>query len=112
LIEARNNADNMAYSAEKVLKDLGDKVPADVKTKVEDKVAKVREVIDSGDVELLRKATDELNEVVQEVGAAAYQQEGPEAGEPGSDPGMGPEGESEHDTPDDEDVVDGEFEDA
>jgi molecular chaperone DnaK len=112
LIEARNNADNMAYSAEKVLKDLGDKVPADVKTKVEDKVAKVREVIDSGDVELLRKATDELNEVVQEVGAAAYQDAEPEAGEPGADPDMEAEGASENETPDDEDVVDGEFEDA
>ena len=112
LIEVRNNADNMAYSAEKVLKDLGDKVPADVKTKVEDKVAKVREVIDSGDVELLRKATDELNEVIQEVGTAAYQQAGPETGEPGSDPDMGSEPQAESDIPDDEDVVDGEFEEA
>ncbi len=112
LIEARNNADNMAYSAEKVLKDLGDKVPADVKTNVEDKVAKVREVIDSGDVEILRKATDELNEVVQEVGTAAYQQTEQEPGEPGSDPDMGQGPEAESDTPDDEDVVDGEFEEA
>ena len=45
LIEARNNADNLAYSAEKVLQDLGDKVPADLKKQVEDKIAKVREVM-------------------------------------------------------------------
>ena len=112
LIEARNNADNTAYGAEKVLKDLEDKVPADVKTNVEDKIARVREVMDSGDLEALRMATDELNQVVQEVGAAAYQQAGPEAGEPGSGPDMGSEPESGGDSPGDEDVVDGEFQEA
>lgn len=108
LVEARNNADNSAYAAEKVLKDLGDKVPAEVKTNVEDHVAKVREVIDSGDVEVLRKATDELNEVVQEIGAAAYQQ----AGEPGDGSEAGAEEPSGGDASSDEDVVDGEFQDA
>ena len=56
LIEARNNADSLAYSAEKVLKDLGDKVPADMRTKVEDGVAKVRSVLDSEDLEAIRKS--------------------------------------------------------
>jgi len=85
LIEARNNADNLAYSAEKVLKDLGEKVPADVKTKVEDGVAKVREVLDSEDIAAIRKATEELNEVVQEVGAAAYQAGDPSVGAAGGE---------------------------
>jgi molecular chaperone DnaK len=114
LIEARNNADNLAYSAEKVLKDLGEQVPGDVKTKVEDHVAKVRAVLDSEDVEAIRTASDELNEVIQQVGAAAYQQAGPAAGAPGGEPG-GPEDVSgdgdtgEADDASDEDVVDGEF---
>jgi molecular chaperone DnaK len=104
LIEARNAADNSAYAAEKALRDLGDKVPADVKTKVEDQVAKVRGVLDSGDVETLQRETEALNQVIQEIGASAYQQEEPQAQAPEADGGD----ESETGS-DEEDVVDGEF---
>jgi len=104
LIESRNAADNSAYAAEKALRDLGDKVPADVKTKVEDQVAKVRGVLDSGDVETLRRETETLNQVIQEIGASAYQQEEPQAQAPEADGGD----ESKIDS-DEEDVVDGEF---
>ena len=107
LIEARNNADNMAYSAEKVLRDLGDKVPAETRKSVEERVAKVREVMNGSDAATIRKLTDELSEELQKVGAAAYQQ--PPAGgatPPGDEPppsgGPGPGGP-------DENVVDGEF---
>ncbi len=44
LIEARNQADNTVYTAEKALRDLGDKVPGELKSQVEDEVAKVRQV--------------------------------------------------------------------
>ncbi len=64
LIEARNAADNSVYTAEKVLRDLGDKVPGDLKSKVEDQVAKVRQVMDSEDVETIRKETEALNQIV------------------------------------------------
>jgi molecular chaperone DnaK len=107
LIEVRTNADTVAYSAEKTLKDLGDKVPADLKKQVEDKVVKVREVMGLEDADATRSATDELSQVLQQVGTAAYQQAGPAAGAPGGDtgptpgPGPAPEG--------GEDVVDGEF---
>jgi molecular chaperone DnaK len=107
LIEARNAADNAAYAAEKALREFGDKIPADLKSNVEDHVAKVREVMDSEDVESIRSATEALNEVIQQIGAAAYQQAGPEVGTPGEgEPEAGPEA-----TPgdEDEDVVDGEF---
>ena len=107
LIEVRNNADTVAYSAEKALKDLGDKVPAELKKQVEDKVAKVREVMGREDADATRKAIDELNQVLQQVGTAAYQQAGPATGAPGGDagptPGSGPAPEGG------EDVVDGEF---
>jgi molecular chaperone DnaK len=55
LIEARNNADNLVYSAEKVLHDLGDKVPAELKKQVEDNIARVREVMNQDDVEAIRQ---------------------------------------------------------
>lgn len=106
LIEARNSADNAVYTAEKALRDLGEKVPADVKTKVEEHVAKVRDVMNSEDVESIRQTTEALNQVIQEVGAAAYQQAGPQqaAGPEGSSPeGESPSGDGG------EDVVDGEY---
>ncbi len=109
LVEARNNADNSAYGAEKLLKDLGDKVPDDLKSRVEEGVEKVRGVMESEDADSIKNATDELNELIQQVGAAAYQEAGPEAGfEPEAETETTPEGES----PDDEDVVDGEFQEA
>lgn len=111
LVEARNSADNAAYSAEKTLRDLGDKVPADMKTNIEEKVANVRKVMDSEDVEEIRGATDELMQLVQQLGAAAYQQEGPQAGgdaSAGPESGDGGEGGNNGDESD-EDVVEGEF---
>jgi molecular chaperone DnaK len=104
LIEARNLADNAVYTAEKALKDLGDKVPGDLKSRVEDQVASLRQAMSSDDVETIRRSTDELMSTVQQIGAAAYQQQGPEAGPPPED-GQGP-GEG---GPEGEDVVDGEF---
>ncbi len=106
LIESRNNADNAAYTAEKVLRDLGDKIPGDLKSNVESEVQKVRSVMNEDDVEAIRKATESLNEVVQKVGAAAYQQAGPAPEGAGPSQGDNPGGSG------DEDVVDGEFRNA
>jgi molecular chaperone DnaK len=106
IIEARNNADNAVYTSEKAIRDLGDKVPDDMKAQVEEKVAKVREVmdLDLDDPEVIKGATDELMTVVQQLGAAAYQEAPPAPGETETPPENGdaaPEG--------DEDVVEGEF---
>jgi molecular chaperone DnaK len=107
LIEARNTADNAIYTAEKALRDLGDKVPAEVKSQVEDKVNAVRNVLNSNDQQAIRKATDDLFQVVQQIGAAAYQQGGAGVGQTG--PETPPPGRSETG---DEDIVDGEFRNA
>jgi len=109
LIETKNHADNMVYSAEKTLKDLGDKVPEDLKQKVEDAASKVRDLKDSEDVEAIKKASDELAEVLQQLGSAAYQQQQQAEGQqPGADDG-GKDTTGEDAGSDDEDVVDGEF---
>lgn len=114
LVEARNSADNAAYTAEKTMRDLGDKVPAEMKTNIEEQVANVRKVMDSEDVDEIRGATDELMQLVQQLGAAAYQQEGPQAtggpseGPQSGDGGEGGEGSDDGDESD-EDVVEGEF---
>ena len=104
LIEARNNADSSIYTAEKTLKDLSDKIGDDLKTKVNENIQGVRDVIEQDDAEAITKATEKLMESVQALGAAAYQQSSQtEMGEDGSEADEG-------EAPDDgEDVVEGEF---
>jgi len=118
LIEARNHADNTIYTAEKTLRDLGDKVPADLKTQTEDAVGRLRSQMNSDDLDGLRKATEELGQIIQKIGAAAYQQApsgepAPEpGGNPGGSPGANPDGGTngpQSGQPGGEDVVDGEF---
>jgi molecular chaperone DnaK len=107
LIEARNAADNSAYTGEKALRDLGDKVPTDVKTKVEEQTSKLRQAMNGDDVATIRKETDALNQIIQQIGAAAYQQSQGQTGEPGGESSEGPK--QEPGPEGGEDVVDGEF---
>ncbi len=101
LIEARNHADNLVYTTEKSLRDLGDKVDAGLKTKLEEKMTGVRNAMNGEDVELIKRLTDELGQSLQEIGQQMYQQPGAEGAAPG-DNGAAP-------ASDDEDVVEGEF---
>jgi molecular chaperone DnaK len=73
LIEAKNTADNSIYGAEKVLNDLGDKVPAELKSEVQAAVAELKKLKDGEDEAAIRKSVDALSQVVQKVGTAAYQ---------------------------------------
>jgi molecular chaperone DnaK len=73
-IEIRNNADSMIYTTEKTLEELGDKVNADQKTKVEELVKELRELIGGDDLGAIKAKTEELTKEVQEIGAAIYQQ--------------------------------------
>lgn len=75
LVEARNMADTMVYTTEKMVKDAGDKVSADDKKTVEEKVEALKKVKDSDDVEAIKKAGDELSTIAQKIGAAMYQAE-------------------------------------
>ncbi|MEX0617303.1 MAG: molecular chaperone DnaK [Candidatus Woykebacteria bacterium] len=70
LIEARNIADSLVYTAEKSLKDAGDKVPADIKTEVEEKAKEAKEAIAGEDLEKMKKAVDELGQSLQKIGPA------------------------------------------
>jgi molecular chaperone DnaK len=90
LIEARNYADNVVYTSEKTLRELGDKVASDMKSQVESQVKVVKDLMEKDDSEALRKATEELGQILQKIGSAAYQQAGPAAGGPGDAPGGGP----------------------
>lgn len=77
-IQTRNQADSMVATAEKALKDAGDKVPADVRTKVEEKIKAVKDVIakeDAGKDEI-ETATKDLSETLSQIGQAMYGQQG------------------------------------
>ena len=73
-IEIRNNADSIIYTSEKTLDELGDKVTADEKSSVEEKVAELRELISGDDIAAIKEKTDDLSKVVQDIGARIYQQ--------------------------------------
>jgi molecular chaperone DnaK len=100
-IELRNQADSMAYNADKTLRDLGDKIPPEMHTEVEARVKELRDALQGTDMEAVRRAVSALSEAMQKMGAHVYGQAGaaPEGGPPG------PEGEG----PADEGTVEGEF---
>jgi molecular chaperone DnaK len=101
-VEIRNSADSLAYTAEKTLRDYGDKIPTDVRKEVDTKIAGVKSALQGKDINAIRNAMQELSQAIQKVGASAYQQPGqpPPGGEkPG---GEGPGGREEG-------TVEGEF---
>ena len=105
-VEARNMADTLVYTAERTLRDLGDKVPAPVRSEVESKVSALKAALQGGDAQQLKRLTQELSEAMQKVGAAVYQQQGG-AGGPGAPPP--PPGGGEGPGKKDEGTVEGEF---
>ena len=86
--ETRNQADSLAYAAEKLLTEQGDKVPADLKEEVEAKVASLRSAIQNNDVAGMQTGVNELNVILQQVGQAVYATPG---GPQTDDPPEGPE---------------------
>ena len=102
-VEARNVADTAVYSAEKLLREQGDKVPSHLRSEVEAKVGALKNALQEGNVGTIRQQTDELSQVIQQVGAAMYQEPAPGASPPPGDESSGGG---------DEDVVEGEFSEA
>ena len=98
-VEQRNEADTLAYQAEKMLRDLGDKVPTESRSDVEEKVSAVRKALEGQDLAEIKRRKDALSQAMQKVGEAAYQQ---------ADPGEAPEGQAQGGG-DDEGTVEGEF---
>jgi len=82
-IELKNTADSMAYQAEKTLRDNPDKIPADLKTDVEAKIADVRAAIEADDVDRMQTTVDALSSSLSKIGEAVYGAAG--GGEPGAD---------------------------
>jgi len=104
LVEARNQADSLAYQMEKSLREMGDKVPAADRQAIEAKIAEVRRVKDGDDVNRIRQAMEELKQASYAMSQQMYGQAQPQYGQPGGNGGEPRQGSGE-----DEDVVEGEF---
>jgi molecular chaperone DnaK len=92
LIETRNQAESLIYLAEKSIKDAGDKLAADIKAGVEEKLAAVKTAKDGEDEATIKSATEALSAEIQKIGQAAYNK----SNEPqGSDDGHQPDGPAE-----------------
>ena len=101
-VETRNHADSMVYSTEKTLKELGDKIPADDKAKVEAEIAAVRSALEGSDSAAIKAASEKLTEVSYEVFGKIYQQAQQEAAANGAQQGGA--------QPNDDNVVDADYE--
>ena len=99
LAESKNKLDGTIFSGEKTLKDFADKIKPEDKTKIEDKIKEAKEILAKSDAKIddLNKASDDLGQILQTVGAAIYQQQQPgtsgqpeqpasDAGQPTADP--------------------------
>ncbi|MDX2163165.1 MAG: molecular chaperone DnaK [bacterium] len=104
-VEARNAAESEIFRAEKFMTESGDKIAADARTQINDHIAELRKVIEGGDPEAIRTATNQLGQYLQQVGARMYEQ--PDAAGAAADGSPnGNKGKSG------EDVVDAEFTEA
>jgi molecular chaperone DnaK len=104
LVEARNQADTLAYQMEKSLREMGDKIPAADRQAIEAKIAEVRRVKDGDDVNRIRQAMEELKQASYAMSQQMYGQAQPQYGQPGGNGDEPRQGSGE-----DEDVVEGEF---
>jgi molecular chaperone DnaK len=110
-VEARNNADSLAYQCEKQLKDLGDKVPGNLKKDVEDLVTKVRDALKGSDTDAIKSAADTLQAKFQEVSSELYKQaSAQQAPPPPQGDAAGPGATADAGAAKQGDVVDAEFE--
>ena len=107
-IEIRNNADSMVYQAEKLIKEMGDKAEAGQVDKAKAAIEKVKEALKGTDTEAIKKATEELQEPLHAISAAAYQQAQQAQQAAGGQQG-GQAGQQQSSGKQDDDVIDAEF---
>ena len=106
-IDIKNQAETLVYQTEKQLGELGDKVDADSKAKVEDKRGKLKDAIDKDDFDAMKSLLEELQQELYTLGASVYQQAGAAGAAPGADPGA--DGTDAGSSSNGDDVIDAEF---
>ena len=91
-VDAKNEADSLIYATEKSIKDLGDKVDAAEKQKVEDAVAALKQALQSDNVSDIKAKTEALKQASYKIAEQLYKQQGAQAGAQGAGPDMGAAG--------------------
>ena len=91
-VETRNQADQMVYQTEKTLADMGDKIPADDKGKVQGALDKLKETLKGTDSAAIKADTEALQQAFYAVSEKLYQQANPQGAQPGGDAGASQEG--------------------
>ena len=109
LVEARNQADALIYSTEKSIKELGDKVDADTKSKVESATTALKQAMEGENVDEIKRCSEELTNASHKLAEAMYQQASASGQQAGPGPGGETAGQAGGSAPD-EDVVDADFE--
>jgi molecular chaperone DnaK len=87
LADARNDADNLIYSTEKMLKDLGDKVDGSKKSEIEAAIGRLREAAQKDDIQEIKNASENLTKYLHELSAQLYQQQAPQGAQQGGTAG-------------------------
>ena len=108
-VEQRNHADSLIYSTEKTLKELGDKVSADDKAKIEAQIADLKKAMEGTDVNMIKTGCEKLTEISYEAFGKIYQQQAAQQGAAGSDPNAAQQANQSGDSSDDN-VVDADYE--
>ncbi|OQX71502.1 molecular chaperone DnaK [Candidatus Parcubacteria bacterium 4484_255] len=114
MIDIRNKADNLIYTCEKTIKDAGDKIKPEDKKAVDEKIEELKKVKDGQDLEALKKANQELEDTIQKIGAAMYENAKTQAGPNQSAPSEPNESDSKEEDgskkKDEQEPIEGEFE--
>jgi molecular chaperone DnaK (HSP70) len=110
VIDAKNQADSIVYQTEKQLKEFDDKLPQEIKDKVNAKLTEVKEAIPSEDADKINAAVESLQKEVMEMGQAVYSQAG--AAAPGAEGAPGADASSGGQAAGGDDVIDAEFTDS
>ena len=103
-VDIRNGADQMVFQTEKMLKENGDKMPADVKSEAEAKLADLKTAVQSGSIDEIKAKQDELSHVFEKMYQAAAAAQQAAGAQPGPDAGA-----NNQQKPNDDGVVDADF---
>lgn len=106
-IEVKNRADSMVYQTEKQLKELGDKVPENLKQPIQSNIDQLKKEIEANDTEAMKNTMQKLEEQLMQIGQSVYQQQQQQGGAQGANPGAQQGGQQQQAK--DGDVVDAEI---
>ncbi len=110
LVEARNKADNIIYSTEKTLQELGDKVDPSMKQEIEAQITRLKEVMESDNTEAIKSETDSLLRLSHQLAEKMYREAEKQAGTQGGDETSSAKNDKQQNSGPEEEVVDADFE--